>query len=72
MVMDNLGLALAVTATHLCRNSEAARRALPLAALPFLAAGDLYSIYRRAPRPAHVRLAAPTAACRARAGRRPS
>lgn len=54
MVVDNLGLALAVTATHVCRNSEAARRALPLAALPFLAAGDLYSIYREL-RSVHLR-----------------
>jgi hypothetical protein len=45
MAVDTVGLALAVALTALtARRSEAARRALPLAALPFLIAGDLFSI----------------------------
>jgi hypothetical protein len=45
MVMDTVGLAIAVTLTWLTRNSAAARQALPLVAFPLLAAGDLVSIY---------------------------
>ncbi|KAL4431071.1 hypothetical protein ABPG75_006327 [Micractinium tetrahymenae] len=45
MVMDNLGLAAAVGMTYLCRNSEAARRLLPLALFPLLAGGDLWAIH---------------------------
>jgi hypothetical protein len=45
MAVDTLGLALAVAASAACAaRSEAARRALPLAALPFLAGGDLIAI----------------------------
>ena len=45
MVADNIGLAVAITATWLCRGSTKLRTALPLLALPFLIAGDLFSIY---------------------------
>ena len=45
MAVDTLGLMCAVTMSALCaRHSEAARRALPLIALPFLSGGDLLAI----------------------------
>ena len=46
MVADNLGLALAVSLSYVCRNDPRARRLLPLLAFPMLATGDLCSIYR--------------------------
>ena len=45
MVMDTLGLALAVTLNWLTRHTAAQRQLLPLLAFPILAAGDLTSIY---------------------------
>lgn len=54
MVMDNIGLALSIAATHAVRNNEAARRALPLLALPLLGLGDLFCIYREL-RSVHLR-----------------
>ncbi len=45
MAVDTIGLAVAVTLSALCaRNSESARRLLPLIAFPFLAGGDLMAI----------------------------
>jgi len=54
MVMDNIGLALSIAATHAVCNNEAARRALPLLALPILGLGDLFCIYREL-RSVHLR-----------------
>ena len=45
MVMDTLGLALAVTLNWVTRHSAASRQMLPLLAFPLLAVGDLTSIY---------------------------
>lgn len=46
MVLDNLGLAVAVLLTHAVRASEPARSALPLVMFPLLVIGDLTSIYQ--------------------------
>lgn len=46
MGVDTIGLAIAITLSALCRNSEGARRTLPLLSLPFLLTGDLISIYK--------------------------
>jgi glutamate N-acetyltransferase/amino-acid N-acetyltransferase len=54
MVMDNIGLALSIAATHAVCNNEAARRALPLLSLPILGLGDLFCIYKEL-RSVHLR-----------------
>lgn len=46
MMMDNLGLAFSVAATHAVRHNESLRRALPLTLLPVLVFGDLFCIYK--------------------------
>ena len=54
MAVDTCGLALAVSINMALRNQEAARRVLPLALLPFLVTGDLFSIYNEL-RSVHLR-----------------